>query len=159
MGRCSLLLLVTLTWLFFASTASAQWLAVSSSAGSRGDSVAVEISVDTSTGTAPVALTWETVFPDDLLQVEGNGPVAGSAARESGKVLTCSSPKPYSYVCILVGGQKPIGSGLLATFHFKIRRNAHRGPATVRAQRGEAAAVDALTKLSLADAEGTITIR
>jgi hypothetical protein len=89
--------------------------------------------------------------------VEGNGPSPGGAAKESGKSLTCSAPKAYSYACILAGGQKPVGNGTIATFHFRIRPEARIGTATITVEHGEAVSPDA-TQLTLTDAEGLITI-
>jgi hypothetical protein len=109
-------------WLLFGSLALyGQSLRVSFIRGEPGETIAVQISLDAPTGKAPTSLKWETVFPVQLLQVEGIGPSPSSAAKESGKSFTCAPPKGYSYVCILAGGQKPVGNGPIATFRFRIQ--------------------------------------
>jgi hypothetical protein len=156
--RFQTLLPLSTVWLLFGSLALyGQSLRVSSVAGKPGETIAVEISLDAPAGKAPASLKWETVFPAQLLQVEGNGPSPSSAAKESGKSLTCSLPKAYSYVCILAGGQKPVGNGPIATFSFRIQPEAHFGGATVTVEHGEAVSGDA-AQLALTDAEGLITI-
>ncbi len=134
-----------------------QSLRVSSIAGSPGETIAVEISLDAPAGKEPASLKWETVFPAQLLQAEGSGPSPGGVAKESGKSLTCATPKAYSYLCILAGGQRPVENGLIATFRFKIRGEARIGAATITVEHGEAVSADA-APLPLTDAEGLITI-
>ena len=146
-------------WLLFGSlTLYGQSLRVSSIAGAPGETIAVEISLNAPAGKAPVVLKWETVFPAQLLQVEGNGLTPGTAAKESGKVLTCATQKAYSYVCILAGGERPLGNGAIAMFRFGIRPEARLGTATVTVEHGEAISGDG-THLALTDAEGLVTIR
>jgi hypothetical protein len=154
-----MLTLLSLAWLLFASPlAYGQSLHVSSVGGAPGETVAVGISLDAPVGKEPTALKWVTIFPAQLLEVEGNGPSLSSAAAGSGKSLTCAMRKAYTYVCILAGGNKPVGSGAIAIFHFKIQPEARKGPASVRVEQGEAVSADA-GRLSLTDAEGLITVR
>jgi hypothetical protein len=70
-------------------------LRVSSIAGSPGETIEVEISLDAPAGKAPAALKWETVFPAQLIEMEGDGPSPGGAAKESGKSLACTTTKSY----------------------------------------------------------------
>ena len=56
-------------------------------------------------------------------------------------------------------GRNQLGNGPIATFRFTIRPEARLGTATVTVEHAEAVAVDAKTKLTLADAAGLITIR
>ncbi len=77
---------------------------------------------------------------------------------DSGKSLQCTARKPYSYVCILSGGQNPVANGPIAIFHFKIRTTAEAGTAAVRIEIVQTATVDS-KELTLDNAEGTITIR
>ena len=135
---------LSIVWLLFGSLALyGQSLRVSSIAGAPGQTIAVEISLNAPSGKAPATLKWETVFPAQLLQVEGNGPSPVSAATESGKSLTCATPKAYSYVCILAGGAKPVGNGPIATFRFRIRPEARLGTASVTVEHAEAVSADA----------------
>ena len=145
-------------WLVVGSLAlNGQSLKVSSRAAAPGETIAVEISLAAPPGKAPAAVKWETVFPAQLLQVEGDGPTPSVAASELGKSLTCAPPKAYSYVCIVAGGQKPIGNGPIATFRFRIQPEARFGTATITVEHGEAVSGDA-AQLTLTDAEGLITI-
>jgi hypothetical protein len=89
---------------------------VSSVTKAPGEKVTLDIRMDSQPATVPVALKWEVVFPAQLMEMEGDAPETGSAAMESGKALQCTAQKPYSYVCILSGGQNPIASGPLAIF-------------------------------------------
>ena len=67
-------------------------------------------------------------------------------------------PKLHSRVCILSGGQKPIGDGPIATFHFKIRNNAKAGTTTIRIEGGESTTADS-KKWVLNDTEVIVVIR
>jgi hypothetical protein len=149
---------LSIFWLLFGSLVlCGQSLRVSSIRGSPGETIGIEISLDAPTGKAPASLKWETVFPAQLLQAEGNGPSPGSAANESGKSLTCATPKAYSYVCILAGGEKPVGNGPIATFRFKIRDEARIGAATITVDHVEGVSGDA-APMTLGDAAGLVTI-
>jgi hypothetical protein len=107
---------------------------------------------------SPIALKWEVVFPVQLMEMEGDAPETGSAAMDSGKSLQCTAQKPYSYVCILSGGQNPIASGLLAIFHFRIRTTAEAGTTHLRIERAEATTMDS-GKLPLNNTEAIVVIR
>jgi hypothetical protein len=141
------------TWLYLG-----QVFRVSSVTSAPGEKVRLEISLDSATARALSALKWEVVFPAQLLEIEGDGPEIGGAAMDSGKSLTCAGRKPYSYVCILFGGQNPVANGPIAIFHFKIRTTAEAGTTAVRIERAEAVTVDS-KELTLDNAEGTVTIR
>src|SRR5260370_24068596 len=116
-----------------------QALQVSSASGVPGEKVELVISLDSPAGSAPVALQWEIIFPVQILEDGGNGPETGRAASDSGKSLTCNRRRPYSYVCILVGGPKPVANGPIAIVHFKIRTEARAGTTVVRIEKAEAA--------------------
>ena len=134
-----------------------QTLHVSPVEGAPGQSVAVEISLDSPKGKAPATLQWVTVFPAQLLEMESRGPEAGRAAKDSGKTVTCAERKPYSHVCILTGGKGPIANGPIATFHFKIRTNAPPGTSAVRIEGAQGVTLN-LQTVSLKDDKGTVTI-
>ncbi len=135
-----------------------QVLHVSSVASAPGERVRIEIWLDSAAATAPSALKWEVVFPAQLLELEGDGPEIGGAAMESGKSLSCSGRKPYSYACTLFGGQNPVANGLIAIFHFKLRTTAGAGTSAVRIEKAKAITADS-KELTLSSAEGTVTIR
>jgi hypothetical protein len=131
---------------------------VSSVAGAPGQEVTLEISLDSAAARAPTALRWDVVFPAELLELEGDGPDPGDAARESGKSLACTARKPYSCACSLAGGRNPVANGPIAIFHFRIRNTADTGTAAVRVERAEAVTAGS-KKMALSNAEGTVTIR
>jgi hypothetical protein len=84
-----------------------------------------------------MALKWEVVFPAQLMDLEGDAEI-GSAAKDAGKSLECKPLKPYSYSCVLSGGQKAIGDGQIAVFHFRIRTTAAAGTTALRVERAAA---------------------
>jgi hypothetical protein len=118
----------------------------------------LEISADSQPARAPVALQWELVFPAQLMDLEGNAPEIGSAARDSGKSLQCTQRTPYAYVCILAGGQKPISNGPIAIYHFKIRTTAAAGVIALKIEKAEATTADS-TKWTLNNTEAIVVIR
>lgn len=134
-----------------------QLLHVSSVATAPGEKVRIEVSLESHTAKALTAVTWELVFPAELMEREGSGPETGSAARDSGKSLTCAARRPYSYSCTLSGGANPVANGPIAIFYFKIRTTAEAGTTPLRIEKGEAVTVDSKA-LTLNDAEGKVTI-
>lgn len=98
------------------------------------------------------------VFPAQLMAMEGDGPEIGSAVTNSGKSLQCTARKPYSYSCVLSGGQVPIANGMIAIFHFKIRTTAEAGTTILRIERAVATTVDS-KELHLNEREAIVNIR
>jgi hypothetical protein len=135
-----------------------QALHVSSVSGVPGEKIAVDLSLDSPAGHAPAALKWVTVFPARLLELESKGPDVGSSAKKSGKSVTCAMREAYSYVCVLAGGPEPIANGLIATFHFKIRADAHPGTSVVKIDQVDAVTTD-LKTLKLIGTEGNVAVR
>jgi len=131
---------------------------VSSVTKAPGEKVTLAIRMDSQPATAPVALKWEVVFPAQLMEMESDAPETGSAAMDSGKSLQCTAQKPYSYVCILSGGQNPIANGPMAIFHFRIRTTAEAGTTHLRIERAEATTVDS-KKQTLNNTEAIVIIR
>lgn len=131
---------------------------VSSVTKAPGDKVTLDISANSQPGRAPVELKWEVVFPVQLMAMEGDAPELGSAAKDSGKSLHCAPRNPYSYVCNLSGGQHPIATGLIATFHFRIRTTAEARTTTLRVERAVATSVDSKV-VTLSDTEAIVIIR
>jgi len=138
-----------------------QSVRVSSGSGAPGDKIAIEITLDSPSGKEPLAMQWEAGFPGEALKPEGTGPVAGAAAQAAGKSLTCApkktSPGLSKWVCILAGGQKPIGNGVVAVLHFEVLPNAHVGskPIVVDELLGVSAA---LKKVPMPRAEGAVVV-
>jgi hypothetical protein len=131
---------------------------VSSVTKAPGEQVTLKIFADSQPGRAPIALKWEVVFPAQLMDLETDAPELGSAAMDSGKSIQCSARKPYSYVCILSGGQKPIANGPVAIYHFKIRTTAEARTTTLRIENAEATTADS-KKWALNDTEATVIIQ
>lgn len=135
-----------------------QTLRVSSMSGAPGERISIHVSLESTSTQAATALSWETIFPAGLLEVDGEGPEVGSAAKESGKSLTCALRHPYLYVCLLAGGQKPIANGSVAVFRFRIRAEAHAGTSTLKVDRVDAVTKD-LKPFKLGGAEGHVAIQ
>jgi hypothetical protein len=131
---------------------------VSSVTKAPGEMVTLEISADSQPSRAPVALKWEVVFPAQLMEMEGGVPELGSAATDLGKSIQCTARRPYIYVCTLSGGQKPIGNGLIAIYHFKIRTTAAAGTSSIRIQKAESTTTDS-TKWTLNNAEVIVIVK
>jgi hypothetical protein len=131
---------------------------VSSVTKAPGEKVTLDISVNSQHGGAPVAVRWEVIFPAQVMELEGDAPEIGSAALDSGKSLQCAMRNPYSYVCVLSGGQKPIANGLIAIFHFRIRTTAEAVTTTLRTERAVATAVDS-KETFLDNTESIVIIR
>jgi|ERR1700683_4902335 hypothetical protein len=131
---------------------------VSSVTKAPGDKVTLEILADSQPAKAPIALKWEVIFPAQLMEMETDAPQMGSAAKDSGKSLQCTSTKPYSRVCVLSGGQKPIGNGQVAIYHFQIRATAQAGTTSLRIVGGESTTADS-KKWLLNNTEAIVVIR
>lgn len=132
-------------------------LRVSSVTGAPGDTVRVEILIESPPGKEPVGLEWETVVPAELLELVGDGPEAGRAAADSGKLARCSKQKSYLYVCTVTGGEKPIMNGPIAVFRFKIRADAQSRTTALRIEKVKALTLDRRQSI-LNGAEGAVSI-
>jgi hypothetical protein len=131
---------------------------VSSVTGVPGEKVTLDITLDSAAGRAPTMLKWDVVFPAQLLELEDDGLEIGGAAMDSGKSIQCMARKPYSYACVLSGGQNLLANGTIAILRFKIRTTAEIGTAAVRIERVRSTTADS-KELTLDNAEGTVTIR
>lgn len=151
------------TWAYPDADHSADWefhgaeLRVSSAAGAPGDQVSIELSIESPPGRELAALEWKVVVPAQLLELVGDGPETGRAAADSGKLVRCSTQKRYLYSCVLAGSQKPIGSGPVAVFHFKIHTDVQPRTTALRMENVEALTVDRRPAI-LNSAEATVTI-
>jgi len=153
-GKTSTLFGASLAFALAGLPVAGQALHVSSVSGSRGDKIAVEISLVSAVRESPATLKWETIFPAQLLEAAGS-PEAAGAAKDAGKSLTCTQREPYLYVCILAGGQKPIANGPIARFPFRIRADAHPGTANVHTSKVEAVTRD-LKAVKLSGSDGQL---
>ena len=131
-------------WYLFAACSSllAQVSAGGPVTKSPGDKVTLKISATSQPARVPVALNWEVVFPAQLMDLESKATETGSAASDSGKSLQCAPRKEYVWSCTLSGGQRPIGDGEIAIFHFIIRSTAQAGKAVLTIDGAEAIMAD-----------------
>jgi len=138
-----------------------QSVRVSSGSAAPGEKIAIEIALDSVSGKEPTAMQWEASFPDEALKLDGTGPVAGAAAQAAGKSLTCApkkaSPGLSKWVCILAGGQKPIGNGVVAVLRFKVDAHTHAGSRPVVVDNLLAVSA-ALKKVPIPRAEGAVRV-
>jgi len=132
-------------------------LRVSPVAAARGDTVKMEVSLELNPGQEVVGLQWDLVVPAQLLEMMSVGPGTGRSAADSGKLLKCSAQSSYLFACSLAGGQKPITSGPIATFNFKIGADARLGTTAVHIENAKAVTLDQ-KKFNLKDIEGAVTL-
>ena len=104
----------------------AQTLLLPPSTVTRGASGTLLLTLQSSSGRAPLALQWEFTFPQNVA-VDLADIVAGSAAESAEKSLTCrvfektKNAAPGSvYGCILAGGEKPIQNGPVAIVRYRV---------------------------------------
>ncbi len=146
-------------WLSIVTTAlSAQTLTIRPVQTSPGAEFQVEISIASPPGKAPAIVKWDTIFPAQLVDLVSKGAEAGKAAKDTGKSIACNQQKPYSYTCVLFGGQKLIADGVIATIRFKVHADAQPGKTAIRVQKIDAATVDAKS-FTMPDAEAPLEIR
>ena len=124
----------------------------------RGESFTLEVRYAALPAVTLTALKWDIIFPAQLMDLEGDAPEAGPSALASGKTLQCNLIKPYLYTCLLFGGQKPLGDGAAALFHFKIRTTVDPVASKLRLQDADASTAD-LKRVTLKDAEASVTIQ
>lgn len=135
----------------------AETSATSTVVKSPGDMVTLEIAAASQSKQAPITLHFDVVFPAQLITMEGEGEL-GTAAYSSGKSIQGRVLNPYSYRCVISGGQKPIADGQIAIFHFRVLKTAKAGPAAFRIERATSTTVNSKL-VSLNDTEVVITIR
>lgn len=139
----------------------AQSLRLSSASASRGNQVAIELSLESPAGKEPLALQWDTHIPVARVTLADGKLLVGATAQEAGKSLNCSAKEKtaeaYTLRCILAGGQKPIPNGTIAMLKLNIAHNAQIGDARIRVDGGMAASKD-LKQVPLDSVETVIAI-
>ena len=135
----------------------AQTLGVSSATGTPGEAMSVIISLDLPGGTRPTTLGWDTVFPSQLLEIEGE-PAGGASLNKLKKSLTCACRNAYSYRCIITGGSGGIENGPVAMIRFRIKTDARPGLSAIRIDHAEAVSGDSRSK-RLTGVDGVVDIR
>jgi hypothetical protein len=151
--------------LMFSSPLLAQNFQIVPSTAPRGASGTLLILFASPAGREPIALQWKIALGTEVTAAKGDL-IAGDAALEAGKMLTCS-PTPGSaqgtavYNCILAGGRKAIANGTIFLVKYKVKPEAKPSSEVVRVSDG-IAVLQELTPVQrtpLAPVEGTITIR
>lgn len=133
-------------------------LRISPAAGSPGDEVELELSFQAPEGAEIMALQWQTAVPVQVLEWAGAGPEIGQSARDANKFVRCSMTRSYVYTCLLAGGERPLMSGPLAIFHFKIRSGVQRRTTAVQIEQVKAVTLNG-QEYNLSSAEAEVNIR
>ncbi len=102
-------------------------------------------------------MKWELVFPAQVMDMEGDAEM-GDAVTDPNKSLKCTLRNPYTYVCTLSGGKKPIADGQIAIFHFRIQITAPAVTTTLRLQNAVATSADE-KEAALNNTVSTVIIR
>jgi hypothetical protein len=109
-------------------------------------------------GKPATAIQFDIIYPAQLLELDASGPILGAEGARADKILACSAHSSYSYGCLLAGGQKPVGNGPMAVFHFKIRPDARPGTSAFRIEKVQAVAAD-LSRIEVKDSDAAIVVR
>jgi len=111
-----------------------------------GRDVVVELSITSPSGREPSALQWEISFPTVQIRLIKGSPQLGPVAQAADKLITCAprakTSETQTMVCLVLGGQKSIASGVVAKFSFEIQKPAPSETARVRIDRGLAVSAD-----------------
>jgi len=139
-----------------------QSLRLSSASASRGDQVAIELSLESPAGKESLALQWDTKVPIAQVSLLNDKILVGPTAQEVGKSLNCAvkekTAETYTSRCILAGGHSPISNGAIAILRLEISRNARIGSARIRVEQGIAVSKD-LKQVPLDAVETVVAIR
>lgn len=111
-------------------------------------------------GRAPVAIQWEFVVPA-AIDVKTEDIRIGTAAQAATKKLTCAK-KPGSetavrYICILAGGQSPIGHGPIAVVQYRAQADVQGAPIRVAIENVLGASAD-LQRIPMSNAMALLRI-
>lgn len=151
------MLLFTVFLVFVVVPMTAQVLTLpQTSTGAPGETVSVEISYASAAPKA-ASLQWETIVPAQLMELDSRGLEVGPAARDAGKKLDCSHPKPYISLCVLSGGNGPIPNGAIAQLSFKLKAAPEKLQSWIRLGKVEGTTEDG-EKLTLSDASGALMV-
>jgi hypothetical protein len=143
--------------------AQAQTLKLSSSAGSPGNQVSVNISLASPRGQEqPSTLQWELAIPADKLTLLDDNPQPGPETKSAAKSVTCrtktKADNAQTYICLVFGGREPIHDGVIAILQLKIAADANLGSARIRIDQALAVTKD-LKRTTIPAVEGVVTIR
>jgi hypothetical protein len=113
--------------------ASAQSLHVTTSQADHDRPGLITVALEAPKNKAPVGLQWEISVPA-ALTVEKDDISAGKAAEAAHKALTCSAARKAEtqpttrYVCVLVGGNEPIGNGPVLVIRYRAHIDVQGAP-------------------------------
>ena len=150
--------------LYSVTSALGQTLRLTSAAGKVGESITVQVALQSSSADIqPAALQWEARIPSIELQRQGGPPEwSVQPAKHSGKSLTCISTGNLAenliLRCVMAGGDKTIPSGAVGRLTFRISEQAPAGKAQIRLEHVLAVTRD-LKQFPLPDAVAVLTIR
>jgi hypothetical protein len=151
--------------LAFYSPLLAQSFQIVPSTAPHGGAGSLLITLTSPAGKEPVALQWKIALGSEVA-AEPTDIVAGDAATTAGKAATCALalkpvPEHLAFVCVLVGGQKPIANGTIFRLKYKIKPKTTPQTLAVRISDGLAVLQHAsqLQQVDIPPAEGTITVR
>jgi len=146
------------------AVALAQSLHVPLSTTDRKTPGVLSLILDAPPGKAPSAMQWEISVPPAI--VIGKGDISiGKAAEMARKTLTCAvsankaaAPQGVRYLCILAGGQDPIGSGTIAMVRYRAQADVQGAPIRVAIEKILGVSAD-LKRIEIPNAYAIINIR
>ena len=142
----------------------AQTLLLPPSVVTHGASGTLLLTLQSPSGTVPLALQWEFTFPQnvavDLADID-----AGSAAKSAEKSLTCrafektkDSAPTSVYACILAGGGKPIPNGPVAIVRYRVPAEIHQIAGKVRVGKAMGVTAD-LRRIEIEGVQAAIIVK
>jgi hypothetical protein len=146
--------------LWFSAAATAQTLAVTSSAAGRGESGSFLIRLDAPPAAKLAALQWQIRVPIEVV-IDHLYIAAGSATVSADKTLSCLRSKSDRnhavYHCVVYGGKKAIAGGTVAVVQYQVSPRA-KAALPVEIDNAMAASPDA-EGIPIAPAQGSIALK
>jgi hypothetical protein len=142
----------------------AQTLQIMPSTAAPGKSGSLVTQLDSPAGKEPVALQW-TINLGTELTVAAADIVVGDTAGAAGKSVTCAavakaSQPGLNYICILVGGVRPIANGRIFQVKYQVKQTTT--PQILKVHVYDCLGVlekdDQMQKEIIPAADGTITV-
>jgi hypothetical protein len=122
------------------------------------------IAIDSPQGKGPAALQWEFSVPP-AIAIKTADITIGEAGEAAKKSLTCATKvtKPATqrrtrYICVLAGGQSPIGNGPIAKVQYRAQWDVKGAPIRVAIENVLGASAD-LKRISIPNLDVIINIR
>ena len=122
------------------------------------------ITIDSPQGKGPAALQWEFSVPP-AIAIKTADITIGEAGEAAQKSLTCATKviKPATqrrtrYICVLAGGQSPIGNGPIAKVQYRAQWDVKGAPIRVAIENVLGASAD-LKRIPIPNLDVIINIR